>query len=127
MAFLFFSAFEFVGSFRFGAGWLALREAVSAHVPDRGGDLWITIILTMTRLHVILFNMGSVLASWYPATSVSRQMNHRRLRKVSRRATLRMRANRNFSDVSFTGVLQYSGLFLFIEGTQVVGVLPSVT
>jgi hypothetical protein len=45
-------------------GWVGLREAVSAHIPDRGGDLWIIISLTMTRLHVlvraILFlNMGT--------------------------------------------------------------------
>lgn len=61
-----------------GFGLVGLREAVSAHIPDRGGDLWIIITLTMTRLHVLIrairsLNMGSVfLASWYSAASCLR-------------------------------------------------------
>jgi hypothetical protein len=74
--------------------------------------------------------MGSVLlASWYSAVSGPQdRLSSSTAKGQQAGKTLKIYTNRNFSDVSITGVLQYSGLFLFIEGTQVVGAaLPSVT
>lgn len=77
-----------------GFGLVGSREAVSAHIPDRGGDLWIIITLTMTRLHVLIrairfLNMGSVFGVLVLGGILSTgQMNRRRLWKVSTRATV---------------------------------------
>jgi len=115
-------------------GWVGLREAVSAHIPDRGGDLWIIISLTMTRLHVLIrairfHNMGSVF--WRLGTrrhlvyrtdessSTVESQHAGNSPGCARIETFRMCTSLVFSNTRV--------LFLFIEGTQVVGALSSVT